>query len=112
MIDTKGIGKRIQKLRRAKGLTQEQMAEAVGISINYLSNIETGRDICSTVVLLNIVNLLEASMDYIFGDSLKYNCLNHSSSPSHIDLIHKINIMTEEDCKHLLKYIQLMESHS
>ena len=52
MIDTKAIGKRIQALRRAAGMTQEQAAETLGISPNYVSNIETGRDICSTVVLL------------------------------------------------------------
>ena len=73
MIDTKGIGRRIQKLRKEKGLTQEQVAEILDMSVNYLSNIETGRDICSTVLLLGIANLLDASIDYILGDNLKYS---------------------------------------
>ena len=49
-------------------MTQEQAAETLGISPNYVSNIETGRDICSTVVLLGMANLYHASAyQSIFG---------------------------------------------
>ena len=54
-------------------MTQEQAAETLGISPNYVSNIETGRDICSTVVLLGMANLYHASVDYMLGESLEYN---------------------------------------
>ena len=37
------IGKRIQKIRRAKGYTQQQFAEMIGLSTNYLSDIERGK---------------------------------------------------------------------
>ena len=47
MMNAKAVGKRLQALRRSAGLTQENVAEALGISDNYVSNIETGRDICS-----------------------------------------------------------------
>ena len=52
-------------------MTQEQAAETLGISPNYVSNIETGRDICSTVVLLGMANLYHASVDYMLGLLLK-----------------------------------------
>jgi transcriptional regulator with XRE-family HTH domain len=113
MMDTKGIGGRIQKLRRTNGLTQEQVAEAVDISVNYLSNIETGRDICSTVVLLNIANLLNASIDYILGDNLNYSRKSEMTGQYHVDLLHQIALLNENECAHLLKYIALMkESNS
>ena len=48
-------------------MTQEQAAETLGISPNYVSNIETGRDICSTVVLLGMANLYHASVDYMLS---------------------------------------------
>ena len=82
MIDTKAIGKRIQALRRAAGMTQEQAAETLGISPNYVSNIETGRDICSTVVLLGMANLYHASVDYMLGESLEYNRRKRSGRES------------------------------
>ncbi len=34
------IGKRIQKIRQAKGYTQQQFSEMVGLSTNYLSDVE------------------------------------------------------------------------
>ncbi|MBC5580800.1 helix-turn-helix transcriptional regulator [Anaerofilum sp. BX8] len=53
------------------------------MSVNYLSNIETGRDICSTVLLLGIANLLNTSIDYILGDNLNYNKMNHTTGEQH-----------------------------
>lgn len=43
MIDYSIIGKRIQTQRQAQGITQEKLAERVGISTVYLSKIENGR---------------------------------------------------------------------
>lgn len=37
-----GIGRNIAKLRRAKNLTQKELARMAGISVSYLSRIEEG----------------------------------------------------------------------
>ena len=36
------FGKRIKHLRRLRNLTQAQLAEKIDLSINYISQIETG----------------------------------------------------------------------
>lgn len=38
----KKFGKRLQTLRRQAGLTQEQLAEATGISVDFISLVERG----------------------------------------------------------------------
>ena len=43
MIDYTTIGKRIQTRRQERNITQEKLAEQVGISVVYLSKIENGR---------------------------------------------------------------------
>lgn len=111
MIDTKGIGRRIQRLRKEKGLTQEQVAEKLDMSVNYLSNIETGRDMCSTILLLGIANLLDASIDHILGDNLNYNKINDTTGEQHTLLLHKIGTLSEDECSHLLKYISLISEN-
>lgn len=111
MIDMKGIGRRIQRLRKEKGLTQEQVAEALDMSVNYLSNIETGRDICSTALLLGIANMLNASIDYILGENLTYNKTNHTMGEQHARLAYEIGTLDEDQCRHLLKYISLMREN-
>ena len=46
IYDTLEIGRRIQKLRREKGLTQEQLAERLNVSTVHLAKIETGKCWC------------------------------------------------------------------
>lgn len=42
-IDIDGIGMRISRLRKAKRLTLKEMAEYTGLSVGFLSNLETGK---------------------------------------------------------------------
>ncbi len=39
----KALGRQIQKIRKQKKYTQEQLAELIGIEVPSLSNIETGK---------------------------------------------------------------------
>jgi len=66
----KVIGDRIQKARIEKGYTQEYVAEQIDKSIDILRSIENGRSVGSVETLLNICNILEITLDYIFIDLL------------------------------------------
>lgn len=62
------IGKRIQKLRKAKGYTQQEFAEMLGLSKNYLSDIERGKSSARLDKIVAIINLLGGSADEVFAD--------------------------------------------
>lgn len=66
------IGKRIQKIRKAKGYTQRQLAEMTDLSANYLSDIECGKSSVRLDKLVAIINALECSADDIFADVINY----------------------------------------
>lgn len=66
----KVIGKKIQQARKDKGYTQEYVAEEIDKSIDILRSIENGRSVGSLETLLNICNVLEITLDYIFSDLL------------------------------------------
>lgn len=66
------IGKRIQKIRRSKGYTQQQFAEMIGLSTNYLSDIERGKSSARLDKLVAIINALECSADDIFVDVIDF----------------------------------------
>ncbi len=68
----KSIGKRIQKLRKEKGFTQHQFSETIGISTNYLSDIERGKSFPRIDNLVAIINTLECSADDLFADVIDY----------------------------------------
>ena len=57
------IGQRIRKYRKAKGLSQEQLAEAVNISVTHMSHIESGSTVPSFDVFISILNALNCSAD-------------------------------------------------
>ena len=65
IYDTLEIGRRIQKLRREKGLTQEQLAERLNVSTVHLAKIETGKRGCSLDILLDFASFFNASLDYL-----------------------------------------------
>ena len=63
MIDYASIGQKVKQLRIQKGITQEQLAEAVGIGVPHMSHLETGTGTVSLKVFIAIVNHLECSAD-------------------------------------------------
>lgn len=63
MIDYKSIGIRIRNVRKAKKMTQEQLAEAAEVGVTHISHIETGNSIPSLQVVVNIINALGCSAD-------------------------------------------------
>ena len=66
----KVIGERIQNARNEKGYTQEYVAEKIDKSVDILRSIENGRSVGSVETLLNICNVLEITLDYMFIDLL------------------------------------------
>lgn len=76
------IGKRIQKIRLAKGYTQQQFAEMIGLSTNYFSDIERGKSSARLDKLVAIINALECSADNIFVDVIDYGYKIKSSQLS------------------------------
>lgn len=61
----KESGKRIQKLRKQYGMTQEQLAERMSISSDNLGRIERGLQGVSIDLLIELALFFGVSMDYI-----------------------------------------------
>lgn len=63
MAERERIGKRIAELRKAKGLTQAQLAEKTGFSQSNIGRIETGRYSVGLDVLAKIAEALGAKVE-------------------------------------------------
>ena len=59
------FGRRAAELRSIKRMTQEDLAEKLGVSKKHISEIERGIAACSIDLLLDISSALNVSTDYL-----------------------------------------------
>lgn len=62
-MDYYKIGQRIRKIRKAHGLSQEELAEKIDISTTHMSHIETGNTKLSLPVFVDIAAALDVRTD-------------------------------------------------
>ena len=97
-LDFSFIGKRLREIRKYKNLTQEQLAEGVGVNVSHISNIENNRVKVSLTLLVKMCNALGVSVDYLL--------MNEYFSPNtalETELYNAVKGMTREKKELLLK---------
>ena len=69
-VNKKMFGKKLREARINNNLTQSELAEKIGISQNFLGDIERGIKLPCLSKLVLIANTLKVSLDFLFADSL------------------------------------------
>ncbi len=96
-IDYKLIGKRIQTCRKAKNITQEQLAEKLDVTVGYISQLERGITKINLDTLARIAIVIEAELPYLLSDSTV-----HQSTYLSGELFEKFQKMSPNQKKLLL----------
>ena len=104
MIDKLDIGKIIQKLRKDRKLTQEELAEKIDISTNYLSKVERGLSVLNAEAFLKMANVLKFSLED-FGINT-----NTQIDTSKNELINKILSSSDKEIKAYSELLNTMGS--
>lgn len=78
------IGQKIRKIRKAHGLSQEELAERIDISTTHMSHIETGNTKLSLPVLVDIARALDVKTDDLLTDNLHMSANNSLDSMGEI----------------------------
>ncbi len=60
-----GFGRRLKECRELIGMTQEELAEMVGVEKQHISRIERGVRACSIDLLVIFASTLHISTDYL-----------------------------------------------
>ena len=63
-MDKKAAGNRIRRARRHLDITQEQLAEATGLSTSFVGHVERGTRMPSAETLYKICKVIEITMEY------------------------------------------------
>ena len=65
--DLEMLGRRIRMIRKERNLTQEKLAEAIGVSPSNMSDIENGKANFGIEVFMKITEVLQSSPDRLLG---------------------------------------------
>lgn len=105
-IDYSIIGSRLKSARIANGLTQQELAEKINVSIAFISRVERGSshinlkrlsEICSILNISegSILNgVSDSNNEYLYAE---FNDLLKSCSPEKQKLIYKVSKLIAED---------------
>ena len=62
----KAFGKRVAEVRKSRGVTQQELAENIGMSVVAIAYIETGKRWARLGTLNKIANSLKVSVEDLF----------------------------------------------
>ena len=93
-IDYLDIGARIRAERKKQKISQEKLAEMVGVGTTHISHIETGNTKLSIKTFVEIINALNISSDELLR--------NHVNKAKHVfegELAEIINDCTDDEAR-------------
>ena len=85
----KRIADQIRFYRKQKGLTQEQLAEAMGVSVAAVSKWEQGQSLPEIPMLMELADFFDLSVDALLGYQLRANDRKSVSE--------RLNVLRRED---------------
>ena len=104
-INLKIMGQRIKESRLKLGLTQEQLAEIVNLSVPHLSKVENGHKGLSLDTAAKLANALANALDFSI-DYLVQESAGNSRRVFHSEMNYIVADCTEEELSKLLKLIR------
>jgi transcriptional regulator with XRE-family HTH domain len=105
-MDYASLGQRLRNERKKLAMTQEKIAEMIGVSDAYIGQIERGERSLTLDTLINLANKLGVTVDYLLHDSITPNDDNYIDHIRQL-LIHRSN----KDKQMALDVIKVMFAH-
>ena len=102
-MDTQKVGKRIQEVRKARGLTQHELSELANLSAKYISNIECGFKMPKLNTFVAIANALKCDANLLLSDVLDVTTGKESGNVSK-----KLLELPPEDQRRILRVLEVM----
>lgn len=105
--DAKEFGKRLKKLRKERGYTQEKLAELLMVSIDSISNYETGKTTCMPEHVTKICQILNISADNLYF-GLNKDLIEKQQDVSLNKIIEKLKSCSDFDLARVDSMIQIL----
>ena len=107
--DRKFIGLKIKDRRKDSGLTQEELAEAIGITYQQLQRYENGKSNLNTDRLQAIANVLDVPITYFFEETIggRIKIMERESyiSPGEKEFVENLRKIDKTDCQKCIFFL-------
>ena len=97
------MGAFLKKLRNEKYLTQEQLAEAIGMTPTSVSNIERGINYPTLENFIRIANVINVSADLLLSDVIE-----NSADAKSSELSEKLKSLPPEKRQQILTVVETL----
>ena len=102
-MDTQKVGRRIQEVRKSRGLTQAELSQMVDLSTKYISNIECGFKMPKLDTFVSIVNALQCDANLLLTDVLDVTTSQESGLVSK-----KLLALPAHEQRRILRVLEVM----
>lgn len=105
-MDLALMGEKIKSARMSKKYTLEKLSEKIGISRNFLWEIEAGRKAPAIQTLYNISKELDLSIDYMFGLDDNKKWLDSSNNSTQTDINNILSNLSKKETSLLKELVK------
>ena len=102
-MDAQKVGKRIQEVRKARGLTQAELSQMLDLSTKYISNIECGFKTPKLNTFVAIANALKCDANQLLSDVLDVTTGQESGQ-----VPEKLLSLPAEEQRRILRVLEVM----
>lgn len=95
------LGEALKRFRKERGLTQKELANAIGIHIRQYQGYESGENIPSSSIIINLANRFKVSADYLLG-------LDVLCDRSEVYLLNDFRELNPEGQRSLIDYAEFL----
>lgn len=99
------FGKKIRRLRKEKGLTQEQLSELIGIDNRHLSRIETGIHYPTFKIMKKLAKALDVNLESLDEVSIDDTIVSDKIYLKSLQILNSAK--TDEEKKYYYKVLAL-----
>lgn len=101
------LKERLKKIRKALDLTQQEMADRIGIKRNSYANYEIGRNTPIDAIILSICREFNVNEDWLRTGAGGYENMFARTSNISLDKFAKLHNATESDYQLIRNYLSL-----
>ena len=93
------VGSRIKELRENKGLSRNELANLLGVTVGAISNYENEVSSPKEPILFKIMDVLNCDANYLFQDAFDMPTMKNSVSVDEYEIVKKYRILDDHGRK-------------